>query len=366
MSEANQKRICVLAGDGIGPEVTGPAVSILERVAKSAGLELQISYGAVGGEALDRFGIPLPDETLGVCLSSDAILLGAVGGPRWDLNPPELRPEKGLLRVRKGLGLYGNLRPVRQRPALLKCSKLKPEVVSGVDLVVVRELTGGLYYGEPRGITGASGSETGFNTMVYQRHEIDRIARKAFELARIRRKRVTSVDKANVLDVSRLWRRVVTEVHRDYPDVELSHQYVDNCAMQMVLRPTQFDIILTENTFGDILSDIGGVLTGSIGTLPSASIGDGPALYEPVHGSAPDIMGKNLANPIAAIGCVALMFEISFGRPDLGQRIDEAVEQVLAGGYCTIDLAGSGGKPVGTKEFADRVQAYLTAALKAV
>ena len=366
MTESSQKKICILAGDGIGPEVTGPAIAILVSVADSAGFDLQINRGAIGGEALDRFGVPLPDETLQMCLASDAILLGAVGGPRWDSNPPELRPEKGLLGVRKGLGLYGNLRPVRQMPALLKCSTLKPEVVSGVDLVVVRELTGGLYFGEPRGISGAAGAEIGFNTMVYQRQEIDRIARKAFELARIRRKRVTSVDKANVLEVSRLWRQVVSEVHRDYPDVELNHQYVDNCAMQMVLRPAQFDVILTENTFGDILSDIGGVLTGSIGTLPSASLGDGPALYEPVHGSAPDIVGKNLANPIGSIGCVAMMFEITFGRPDIARRIDHAVEQVLADGYCTSDLAGSGGKPVGTTEFANRVQDYLASAVKAV
>jgi len=366
MTESSQKKICILAGDGIGPEVTRAAIAILESVADTAGFDLQMSHGAIGGEALDRFGVPLPDETLQMCLTSDAILLGAVGGPRWDSNPPELRPEKGLLGVRKGLGLYGNLRPVRQMPALLKCSTLKPEVVSGVDLVVVRELTGGLYFGEPRGISGARGAESGFNTMVYQRREIDRIARKAFELARIRRKRVTSVDKANVLEVSRLWRQVVSEVHRDYPDVELNHQYVDNCAMQMVLRPAQFDVILTENTFGDILSDIGGVLTGSIGTLPSASLGDGPALYEPVHGSAPDIVGKNLANPIGAIGCVAMMFEITFGRADIARLIDKAVEQVLADGYCTSDLTGSGGKPVGTTEFASRVQDYLASAVKGV
>ncbi len=365
MSGSCKKKICVLPGDGIGPEVTAPAVAILERMAREAGFDLDIRQDLVGGAALDRLGVPLTDDTLSLCRSSDAVLLGAVGGPRWDSNPPEGRPEKGLLGLRKGLGLYGNLRPVRQMPALLKCSTLKPEVVSGVDLVVVRELTGGLYFGMPRGITGAAGKETGYNTMIYERHEVERIARKAFELARIRRKKVTSVDKANVLEVSRLWRQVVTEVHREYPDVELSHLYVDNCAMQLVLQPSQFDVLLTENMFGDILSDIGGVLTGSIGTLPSASLGDGPALYEPVHGSAPDIAGKNQANPIGAIGCVAMMLELSFGRPDLGHRVDRAVEQVLTDGYCTADLARAGGKPIGTTEFAERVQIHLSAGAEA-
>ncbi len=366
MSDPIQKKICVLAGDGVGPEVIAPALSILDGVARNAGFDLTIRHAAIGGDALDRFGVPFPDETLELCLSSDAILLGAVGGPRWDGNAPEMRPEKGLLGIRKGLGLYGNLRPVRQIPALLKCSTLRPEVVSGVDLVVVRELTGGLYFGEPRGITGAAGAETGINTMVYEHQEVARIARKAFDVARIRHRKVTSVDKANVLEVSRLWRQVVTEVHEEYPDVELSHQYVDNCAMQMVLKPIQFDVILTENTFGDILSDIGGVLTGSIGTLPSASLGDGPALYEPVHGSAPDIAGRNLANPIGAIGCVAMMLEISFGRPDLARRVEMAVEQVLADGYCTADLAGCGGKPIGTTDFAGRVRDHLSAAARVV
>jgi 3-isopropylmalate dehydrogenase len=300
---------------------------------------------------------------LNSCRASDAVLLGAVGGLKWDSNPPALRPEKGLLSIRKELGLYGNLRPVRQMPGLLECSTLRPEVVSGIDLVVVRELTGGLYFGEPRGIHGTGADESGFNTMIYRRGEVERIARKAFQLARGRRKHVTSVDKANVLEVSRLWRRVVEEVAAEFPDVELAHQYVDNCAMQMVLRPAQFDVVLTENTFGDILSDIGGVLTGSIGTLPSASVGDGPALYEPVHGSAPDIAGKDLANPIGAIGCVALMFEISFGRQDVGAAITRALERVLAAGYRTADLARAGGVRVGTKEFSRRVQEQLAGAL---
>jgi 3-isopropylmalate dehydrogenase len=359
MNDPNSKTVCVLAGDGIGPEVIGPAVSVLEQVADIAGFRVRTIRAAIGGEALDRFGDPLPDETLQICRTSDAVLLGAVGGPRWDSNPPNLRPEKGLLGIRKGLGLYGNLRPVRQLRPLLDCSTLKPEVVDGIDLIVVRELTGGLYFGEPRGISGEPGSEVGLNSMRYQRFEIERIARKAFDLARLRRRNLTSVDKANVLEVSRLWRQVVESIHSGYSDVTLSHQYVDNCAMQMVLRPSQFDVILTENTFGDILSDIGGVLTGSIGTLPSASVGDGPSLYEPVHGSAPDIVGKDLANPIGTIGCVAMMFEISFGRPDLARRITDAIDRVLAQGFRTRDLSRSGGTLVGTRAFADRVQEQI-------
>jgi len=282
-----------------------------------------------------------------------------VGGAKWDSNPPELRPEKGLLRLRKELQLYGNFRPVRLLRPLLGSSVLKPEVASGVDFVVVRELTGGLYFGEPRGIHGASGGETGLNTMIYERYEIERIARRAFELARHRKRKVTSVDKANVLEVSRLWRQVVEEVHEAYPDVELEHQYVDNCAMQVVLRPSQFDVLLTENMFGDILSDLGGALTGSIGTLPSASVGDGTALYEPVHGSAPDIAGKNMANPIGTILCVAMMFEMSFGRTDVASSIMAAVEQTLSDGYRTADLAGCGGTVVGTDEFARQVHSRL-------
>jgi 3-isopropylmalate dehydrogenase len=359
MLNSGAKRICVLPGDGIGPEVIRPAVAILERLAGASGLHIQLQYESIGGDALDRFGVPLPEKTLATCRTSDAILLGAVGGPKWDSNPPHLRPEKGLLEIRKGLGLYGNLRPVRQIPSLVNCSTLKPEVVEGIDLVVVRELTGGLYFGEPRGLSGSPRHEVGMNTMIYHRFEVERIARKAFALARLRRKNVASVDKANVLEVSRLWREVVEEVHGEFQDVELSHQYVDNCAMQMVLRPKQFDVVLTENTFGDILSDIGGVLTGSIGTLPSASIGDGPSLFEPVHGSAPDIAGKDLANPIGAIGCVAMMFEISFARPDVAGWITRAVDEVLRQGYRTQDLAQSGGKIVGTNEFVARIQEQL-------
>jgi 3-isopropylmalate dehydrogenase len=359
MTGANTKSICLLPGDGIGPEVLNPAVEVLQLVALQAGLVLTLQRGAIGGEALDQYDTPLPEDTLAVCRGSDALLLGAVGGPQWDRFPAQLRPEKGLLSVRKELGLYANLRPVRQISSLLGCSTLRPEVVSGVDLVVVRELTGGLYYGQPRGISGSPGLELGVNTMAYARVEIERIARSAFDLARKRRRQVTSVDKANVLEVSALWRKIVEEVHMDYQDVALGHQYVDNCAMQLVLNPRQFDVILTENTFGDILSDIGGVLTGSIGTLPSASLGSGPALYEPVHGSAPDIAGQDVANPIGAIACVALMFDISFGRPDLARKITQAIDGTLAEGFFTRDLCRSGGRPVGTAEFGRQVLARL-------
>lgn len=353
------KKICVLPGDGIGPEIVASALAVLKQVASRAGFNIEVHEESIGGAAIDAFQDPLPEPTLRRAKESDAILLGAVGGPKWDSNPPHLRPEKGLLAIRKELGLYGNLRPVKQLPTLLDCSTLKAEVVAGVDFVVVRELTGGLYFGTPRGVSGKAGEETGVNSMVYHRYEIERIARKAFELARHRRRKVTSIDKANVLEVCQLWRQVVEEIARAYPDVELNHILVDNCAMQMVLRPTQFDVLLTENMFGDILSDIGGVLTGSIGTLPSASVGDGPALYEPIHGSAPDIAGKDIANPIGTINSVAMMFEYSFDRPDLARQINDAVSQVLADGYRTADISKSGGKTIGTREFTAKIQEKL-------
>jgi 3-isopropylmalate dehydrogenase len=359
MANSLRKSICILPGDGIGPEIMESATAILRRVAQSSGYLLDLREAAVGGDALDRFGSPIPDETIQACQSSDAVLLGAVGGPKWDSHPTHLRPEKGLLGLRKGLELWANLRPVRQIPSLLECSTLRPEVVSGIDLIVARELTGGLYYGEPRGIGMESGEEIGINTMIYRRHEIERIARTAFDLARKRRRKVTSVDKANVLEVSALWRKIVEEVHLRYADVALSHQYVDNCAMQLVLKPIQFDVILTENTFGDILSDIGGVLTGSIGTLPSASVGRGPALYEPVHGSAPDIAGTDAANPVGMIECVAMMFEFSFGRPDLAAKITRAVDRALADGYRTRDLCRDGEKPTSCSRFGSEVLSCL-------
>ena len=354
------RKICVLPGDGIGPEIVASALAVLNQAAARAGFSIELHEEAIGGAAIDAFNDPLPGQTLRRCKESDAVLLGAVGGPRWDSNPPKLKPETGLLALRKALGLYGNLRPVKMLPVLIDCSTLKPEVVRGVDFMVVRELTGGLYFGTPRGVSGEPGKETGFNSMVYQRHEIERIARKAFDLARRRRRKVTSIDKANVLEVCQLWRKVVTEIAGEYPDVELNHVLVDNCAMQMVLRPTQFDVLLTENMFGDILSDIGGVLTGSIGTLPSASVGDGPALYEPIHGSAPDIAGKNIANPVGTINSVAMMFEYSFDRPDIAKRINDAVSRVLEEGYRTADIAGNGMRAVGTKEFTERIQEKLS------
>jgi len=357
------KKVCVLPGDGIGPEVIDAALSVLCGVAMAAGIDISTTKAAIGGEALALHGNPLPEETLELCLSSDAILLGAVGHPAWDRQPPHLRPEKGLLELRKRLGAYGNLRPVRQLRGLLPCSPLKSEIAESVDLMVVRELTGGLYFGEPRGQTGPAGSEAAVNTMRYHRCEIERIARLAFEVARKRRRRVTSVDKANVLEVSQLWRSIVEEVRPAYPEVELAHQYVDNCAMQFVLNPAQFDVVLTENMFGDILSDIGGALTGSLGTLPSASVGEGPALYEPVHGSAPDIAGRDAANPMGAIGCVSMMFDLSFARPDLGAAIDKSVEWVLERGYRTRDLARGGGEVIGTSEFAARIVQRVTCCL---
>ncbi|MDR1728107.1 MAG: 3-isopropylmalate dehydrogenase [Acidobacteriota bacterium] len=355
----NVRKICVLPGDGIGPEIVASALAVLKQVASDAGFAVELHEEAIGGVAIDAFGDPLPEATLRRSLESDAVLLGAVGGPKWDPNPPALKPETGLLGIRKALGLYGNLRPVKMLPTLVDCSTLKPETVSGVDFVVVRELTGGLYFGKPRGVEARDGVEVGFNNMVYSRPEIERIARKAFELARLRRRKVTSVDKANVLEVCQLWRKVVAEVAGEYPDVELEHILVDNCAMQLVLRPTRFDVLLTENMFGDILSDIGGVLTGSIGTLPSASVGDGPALYEPIHGSAPDIAGKDVANPVGTVNSVAMMFEHSFGRPDLARRINDAVCRVLEEGYRTADVAKAGTKTIGTKEFTARIQEKL-------
>jgi 3-isopropylmalate dehydrogenase len=354
------KKICVLPGDGIGPEIVASALAVLKQVASRAGFDIELSEEVIGGAAIDAFNNPLPEQTLRRSKESDAVLLGAVGGPKWDSNPRHLKPETGLLGIRKELGLYGNLRPVKMLPSLVDCSTLKAEVVGGVDFVVVRELTGGLYFGTPRGISGKTGAEVGENNMVYHRYEIERIARKAFELARSRpRHKVTSVDKANVLEVCQLWRKIVEEIHSEYPDVELNHILVDNCAMQMVLRPAQFDVLLTENMFGDILSDIGGVLTGSIGTLPSASVGDGPALYEPIHGSAPDIAGKDIANPVGTINSVAMMFEYSFGRPDLAKQINDAVNHVLEAGYRTADIAKSGNKTIGTKEFTARIQEQL-------
>jgi 3-isopropylmalate dehydrogenase len=338
-SAPKTRRVVSLPGDGIGPEVCREALRVLELAVKGSGHKLEIVEMPMGGVAIDKHGEPLPPSTRDACLGADAVLLGAVGGPKWDILPSEKRPEKGLLGLREALGVFANLRPVKARAALLEASPLRPEIIKGTDLVVVRELLGDLYFGKPRGIEGKP--RRGFNTMVYTEDEVRRIAIVGFELARTRKKLVTSVDKANVLETSRLWRDVVTEVARDYPDVELRHALVDSCAMDLIRRPTSFDVLLTSNMFGDILSDEASVLAGSIGLLPSASIGSGPGFYEPIHGSAPDIAGRGIANPLGAIASAAEMLRRSLGMPGLGDRVDRAIDQVLDEGRRTADLGGS-------------------------
>jgi 3-isopropylmalate dehydrogenase len=352
--------ILILPGDGIGVEVTREAVKVLKQVAATHGHTVSLSEGLLGGIAIHKTGNPFPDETRELALQADATLMGAVGLPEFDNAPPEKRPERGLLGIRKALGVYANLRPVRSYKALLDSSPLKNELVDGADMIIVRELTGGLYYGTPRGISGSGAEERAVNTMVYTRPEIERVAKMAFELAGKRRKKVTSVDKSNVLENSQLWRKVVVEVAAGYPDVALDHILVDNCAMQLVLNPKRFDIVLTENLFGDILSDEGAVLAGSIGMLPSASIGaQRPSgawvgLYEPVHGSAPDIAGQNKANPFGAIGSVGAMLEYSFGLMTEARAVYAAMEKVLDSGRVTADLRPAG-KPATTSEVGDAV-----------
>ena len=338
MTAQKTLRIVSLPGDGIGPEVCGEAVRVLELGIKKAGRKIEIIEMDMGGVAIDRHGDPLPQKTRDACVSADAVLMGAVGGPKWDVLSPDKRPEKGLLGLREALGVFANLRPVKAREALLDTSPLRPEIIRGTDMVVVRELLGDLYFGKPRGVEGKP--RRGFNTMVYTEDEVRRIAIVGFDLARTRRKLVTSVDKANVLETSRLWRDVVTEVKADYPDVELRHALVDSCAMDLIRRPTNFDVVLTSNMFGDILSDEASVLAGSIGLLPSASIGTGPGFYEPIHGSAPDIAGKGIANPLGAIASAAEMLRRSLGMPELADKIDTAIDQVLVEGKRTADLGG--------------------------
>src|SRR5436309_13222899 len=356
--------VLVLPGDGIGTEVTGEAVRVLRRVADKWNHKLNLTEGLLGGIAIHKTGTPFPDETAKLADDADASLMGAVGLPEFDNAPPEKRPEKGLLGIRKILGVYANLRPVRSYKSLLDSSPLKNHLVDGTDMIIVRELTGGMYYGTPRGISGSGADERAVNTMVYTRAEIERVARMAFHLARGRRKKLTSVDKSNVLENSQLWRRVVTEVAREFPDVTLDHLLVDNCAMQLVLNPRRFDVVVTENMFGDILSDEGAVLAGSIGMLPSASIGAKKAngawtgLYEPVHGSAPDIAGQNKANPFGAIGSVAAMLEYSFGLTAEAAVVNNAVEAVLNSGRVTADLKPKG-KPATTSEVGDAVVAQV-------
>ncbi len=341
-------KILVLPGDGIGTEVTGEAVRVLRHVAAKWNHELELTEGLLGGVAIHKTGEPLPAETARLASEADATLMGAVGLPEFDNAPPEKRPEKGLLGIRKALGVYANLRPVRAYASQLDSSPLKNHLVEGTDMIIVRELTGGIYYGTPRGITENGAETRAVNTMTYTRAEIERVSRMAFHLAVSRRRKVTSVDKSNVLENSQLWRRVVTEIAREFPNVELDHLLVDNCAMQLVLNPRRFDVVLTENMFGDILSDEGAVLAGSIGMLPSASIGDRRpsgawvGLYEPVHGSAPDIAGQNKANPLGAIGSVGAMLEYSFGLKQEAAAVDKAIEAVLESGKVTADLRPSG------------------------
>jgi 3-isopropylmalate dehydrogenase len=346
--------LAILPGDGIGPEVVREAKKVLQVLESRLDLSLKINEVPVGGAGYEATGHPLPDETLQTAMDSDAVLLGAVGGPKWETIDFSLRPERALLGLRSSLGLYANLRPAKIFSALTNASTLKTEVIEGLDILVVRELTGGIYFGEPRGVeTLPDGTRRGINTLVYTEAEIERIAKVAFDVARKRNGRLMSVDKANVLECTGFWREVVTRVHKDYQDVELSHMYVDNCAMQLVRNPKQFDVILTTNMFGDILSDQASMLTGSIGMLPSASIGGKTGMYEPIHGSAPDIAGQDMANPLATILSVGMMFKYSFAREDVNTWIEMAVEKVLQDGYRTKDIMSEGMKEVGCIEMGD-------------
>jgi 3-isopropylmalate dehydrogenase len=359
-------RIAVLPGDGIGAEVTAEAVRVLDVASKMGGLGLELEDGLIGGVAIDSHGTPLPEPTLRLCREADAILFGAVGGPRWDHLPPEQRPERGILRIRKELDLYANLRPARLHPTLIDSSPLKRSVVEGADLMVIRELTGGLYFGEPRGLEGRGPERRAVNTMTYTAAEIERIADLAFGVARGRRRRLTSVDKSNVLVVSQLWREIVTDVGRRHPDVHLDHLLVDNCAMALVADPRRFDTIVTENTFGDILSDEAAIIAGSMGMLPSASLGptrEGRrvGLFEPIHGTAPDIAGRGIANPLAAILSAGMLLRYSLDRAADAQRVERAVERVLEAGYRTRDIHTPGTILVGTTEMGDRVVSELAA-----
>ncbi len=352
-----------LPGDGIGPEVTSQGICVLEEVASGFGHDLELDEKEIGGVALEKFGSPLPDATIQACLASQAVLLGAVGSPAFDHNPRELRPEAGLLRLRQALGAFANLRPAVYYPALAACSPLREEIVKGTDILIVRELLGGLYFGEPRSITGGidgkSGPRHAINTMRYSEPEVERIARVAFQLAQTRRRRLLSVDKANVLECSRLWREVVTSVGKDYPDVQLSHQYVDSAAMALMLKPAEFDVILTENMFGDILSDQAGGVVGSLGLLASASIGGPGGLYEPVHGSAPDIAGKGIANPLGAILSVAMMLRHTFHLSREAECVEAGVTSTLMGGFRTRDLARPGERSVSTEEIGAQIADFV-------
>ena len=350
-------KVLLLPGDGIGQEVTASAGRILEKVASMENCKIELLQGQIGGSAIDVMGDPLPKQTLDLAKECDAILLGGVGGPKWDDLPTEKKPEKGLLRIRQELDLFANLRPALLFPSLVSASSLKPELVENLDILILRELTGGIYFGEPRGVELRNNERTGFNTLVYSEGEIDRIGRVAFELAQKRDRKLCSVDKANVLEVSQLWREVLNDLASDYPDVELSHMYVDNAAMQLVREPKQFDVIVTGNMFGDILSDVAAMLTGSLGMLPSASIAsNGLGLYEPVHGTAPDIAGQDRANPLATILSVAMMCKYSLDLPEAAISIEKAVSQVLENGYRTSDiLSEDGQQQVGCIEMGELV-----------
>jgi len=337
-------RITLLPGDGIGPEIMAVTITVMKEVGQQLGIDFTFREALIGGAAIDATGNPLPDETLAACKDSDAVLLAAIGGYKWDTLPNHQRPERGLLGLRAGLGLFANLRPAQILPQLIDASSLKREVVEGVDIMVVRELTGGIYFGQPKGIfEDETGAKRGVNTMVYTDAEVDRIGRVAFEIAQKRGHRLCSVDKANVLEVSQLWRDRITQLAADYPDVELSHLYVDNAAMQLVRNPRQFDTIVTGNLFGDILSDAAAMLTGSIGMLPSASLGaSGPGVFEPVHGSAPDIVGQDKANPLAQVLSAAMMLRYGLNEPEAAQRLEDAVQTVLNQGYRTGDILSEG------------------------
>jgi 3-isopropylmalate dehydrogenase len=356
------KRILVLPGDGIGPEIVAEALKVLDRL-KGEGLDIELDEGLVGGAAYDAVGHPLPDATLDMAREADAVLLGAVGGPKWEPLDISVRPERGLLGVRKELGLFSNLRPAVLYPQLADASTLKPEVVAGLDLMIVRELTGGIYFGQPRGVrTLESGEREGFNTLVYRESEIERIVRSACEIAMKRGKRLCSVDKANVLECTELWREVATRVvAQEYPEIALSHMYVDNAAMQLVKWPKQFDVMVTTNMFGDILSDCAAMTTGSIGMLPSASLNEkGQGMYEPIHGSAPDIAGKGVANPLATILSVAMLLRYSLDEAATAERIEQAVVKVLDDGLRTPDIMSPGMREVDTQEMGDAVLAALS------
>jgi len=353
-------KIALLPGDGIGPEIVAQGERVLQRL-RADGLPIETETAPIGGAGYDAAGEPLPRHTLELARSADAVLLGAVGGPRYDTLPRALRPEQGILSIRKELGLFANMRPALLYPELAAVSSLKPEVVAGLDLMIVRELTGDIYFGSPRGRRkNTAGESEGFDTMLYSEPEIRRIARVAFEIARKRARKLCSVDKANVLDTSILWREVVTTTGAEYPDVSLTHMYVDNAAMQLVRDPKQFDVIVTGNMFGDILSDEASMLAGSIGMLPSASLdATRKGLYEPIHGSAPDIAGRNIANPLATILSLAMMFRYTFSRDEVANRIETAVRRVLADGCRTADIARPGERALGTREMGDAVAAAL-------